>query len=175
MKNSKKVFRFVLVLILLAFSSSLYSQKIKQKLVTITISGTSTLHDWEMNSSLASFSGIVNGNSISNVTFVMPFKSLKSRKGKKMENKAYETLKSSDIIFSSENMTIGKSNVIGKLLIAGVPKDISLPVNIIKKENSYDIETTTMLKLSDFGINRPGFLGMKAGDVIKVKVNIVAE
>jgi polyisoprenoid-binding protein YceI len=162
----------------LLFSQFANAQKITQKTTTIIVSGTSPMHDWEMNGSSATFSGTVNGNTISNATFTMPVTNLKSKKGKSMDNKAYEALKSSQyptISFTASSLNMGKSNINGKITIAGVSKNVTFPINVSKKENTYTIYGTEVLKLSDFGMSRPGFMGIKTGDEVTVKVNIVAE
>ena len=94
-----------------------------------------------------------------------------------MDNKAYDALKadkSPNISFTAASLAVGKSTVAGKLTIAGVTKDVSFPVNVVKNGASYNITGTENLKLSDFGMERPGFMGVKTGDAIKVTVNIVA-
>lgn len=164
--------------IALLFSQFANAQKISQKSSLITVTGTSPMHDWEMSGSAATFSGTVNGNTIQNANFSMPAKNLKSKKGKTMDNKAYEALKSTktpNITFSTTSIVIGKSTVSGKLSIAGVTKNVSFPANVIKKGNSYVIDGTETIKLSDFGMERPGFMGIKTGNLITVKVNVVAE
>ena len=135
------------------------------------------MHDWTMTSSSANFSGTINGNAITNVKFSMPVKNLKSTKGKMMDNKAYDALKADkapNISFTATSLSVGKGNLAGKLTIAGVKKDVSFPVNVVKNGASYNITGTENLKLSDFGMERPGFMGVKTGDAIKVTVNIVA-
>lgn len=178
MKNLRIFLNATIVCGTLLFSQFANAQKITQKTTTIIVTGTSPMHDWEMNGSSATFSGTVNGNTISNATFTMPVTNLKSKKGKSMDNKAYEALKSAqnpNIYFTAPSVSIGKGNISGKLTIAGVSKNVSFPVNVIKKENTYTIYGTEVLKLSDFGMSRPGFMGIKTGDEITVKVNIVAE
>lgn len=162
----------------LFFYQNAEAQKINQKTTSIAVNGTSPLHDWEMNSSAATFTGTVNGNSISNATFTMPVKNLKSKKGTTMDNKAYEALKAAQyptISFTTSSINIGKSNVTGKLTIAGVSKNVSFPVNVAKNENTYTIYGTETVKLSDYGMSRPGFMGIKTGDDVTIKVNIVAQ
>ena len=135
------------------------------------------MHDWTMTSSSANFSGTINGNAITNVKFSMPVKNLKSTKGKMMDNKVYDALKANkapNISFTATSLSVGKGNLAAKLTIAGVTKDVSFPVNVIKNGASYNITGTENLKLSDFGMERPGFMGVKTGDAIKVTVNIVA-
>ncbi|MCW3159660.1 YceI family protein [Chryseobacterium oryctis] len=178
MKNLKILLNTTVLCGALFFSQYTNAQKINQKTTTIIVTGTSSLHDWEMNGSAATFSGTVNGNTISNATFTMPAKNLKSKKGKMMDNKAYDALKatqSPNITFTASSISLGKSNVAGKLTIAGVSKNITFPVNVTKKEKTYVIDGTETLKLSDFGMSRPGFMGVKTGDEVTVKVNITAE
>lgn len=178
MKNLRTFLNATIVCGTLLFSQYINAQKITQKSTTIIVTGTSPMHDWEMNGSTAAFSGTVNGNTISNPTFTMSVTNLKSKKGKTMDNKAYEALKSSqhpNISFTAASVNMGKSNINGKLTIAGVSKNVSFPVNVIKKENTYTIYGTEVLKLSEFGMSRPGFMGIKTGDEVTVKVNIVAE
>lgn len=94
-----------------------------------------------------------------------------------MDNKVYDALKADkapNISFTATSLSVGKGNLAGKLTIAEVTKDVSFPVNVVKNGASYNITGTENLKLSDFGMERPGFMGVKTGDAIKVTVNIVA-
>lgn len=178
MENLRKILNASLVLGTLAFSQFTNAQKISQQSVNVIVNGTSSLHDWDMNASAGTFTGSVNGNTISNATFTMPVKNLTGKKGKMMNNKAYAALKSDkapNISFSAASIPVGKSNVNGKLSIAGVTKNISLPVTVTKKGNAYVIAGAENLKLSDYGMERPGFMGVKTGDEISVKVNITAQ
>lgn len=153
------------------------AQNITGKSTKITVAGTSPLHDWTMTSTTASFSGLVSGNAINNIKFTTTSKNLKSTKGKMMDNKAYTALKAEKfptVSFSATSMNIGKSNVTGKLTIAGVTKNVTLPVTVVKNGNSYTITGSENMTLSEFGMERPGFLGVKTGDAVTVTVNIVA-
>ena len=174
MKNTLKS---VMLLFAVTFFGFVNAQNITGKSTKIAVDGTSPMHDWTMTSSSANFSGTINGNAITNVKFSMPVKNLKSTKGKMMDNKAYDALKADkapNISFTATSLSVGKGNLAGKLTIAGVTKDVSFPVNVVKNGASYNITGTENLKLSDFGMERPGFMGVKTGDAIKVTVNIVA-
>ncbi|OWR15302.1 YceI family protein [Chryseobacterium sp. VAUSW3] len=174
MKNTLKS---VMLLFAVTFFGFVNAQNITGKSTKIAVDGTSPMHDWTMTASSANFSGTVSGNAITNVKFSMPAKNLKSTKGKMMDNKAYDALKadkSPNISFTATSLSVGKGNLAGKLTIAGVTKDVSFPVNVVKNGASYNITGTENLKLSDFGMERPGFMGVKTGDAIKVTVNIVA-
>lgn len=175
MKNTLKS---VMLLFAVTFFGFVNAQNITGKSTKIAVDGTSPMHDWTMTSSSANFSGTINGNAITNVKFSMPVKNLKSTKGKMMDNKAYDALKADkapNISFTATSLSVGKGNLAGKLTIAGVTKDVSFPVNVVKNGASYNITGTENLKLSDFGMERPGFMGVKTGDAIKVTVNIVAK
>lgn len=174
MKNTLKS---ILVLFAVTLSGLVSAQNITGKSTTVNIAGTSPVHDWVMNGNAANFSGTVKGNTITNVKFSMPAKNLKSTKGSMMDNKAYNALKykkSPNITFTAPILTVGKENLAGTLTIAGFSKAINFPVTVIKNGNSYQITGTENIKLSDYGIERPGFLGVKTGDAVQVTVNIVA-
>lgn len=178
MKTTKNLISLGLVLGSFLLPQLSNAQKITQKATTITISGTSPMHDWEMIGSTATFAGVVNSNAITNVSFTVPVKTIKAEKGKTMEKKAYEALKSDkapNVTFTATSINVGKSNAIGKLTIAGASKNVSFPVSVVKRGNSYIIDGTETIKLSEFGMDRPGFMGIKTGDVVTVKVNVVAE
>ena len=103
---------------------------------------------------------------------------MKAAKGKTMEKKAYDALKSEkapNVTFTASSINVGKSNVTGKLTIAGTAKNVSFPVSVVKKGDTYVIDGSETIKLSEFGMERPGFMGIKTGDVVTVKVNVVAE
>jgi polyisoprenoid-binding protein YceI len=72
------------------------------------------------------------------------------------------------------SLPVGKSNVAGKLSIAGVTKNVSVAVNVAKNGNSYTITASESLKMSDYGMETPGFLGVHTGDVVTVTASVVA-
>ncbi len=170
---------FKIALVALGLIGGLASaQSIAAKTVTVTVEGTSPMHDWNMNASSGTFSGTVSGNTINNVKFTMPAKNLKSTKGKMMDNKAYATLKAdknSNISFTATSVNVGKGNMAGKLTIAGVTKNVSIPVTVVKNGAAYTITAVEKMNLSDYGMERPGFMGVKTGDAITVTVNVVAQ
>lgn len=177
MKTLSKKINQVLVLLSLLTVGLISAQTITAKSVKASVSGTSPMHDWVMNSSTATFVGTVSGNAITNVRFIIAAKTLKSEKGSMMDNKAYKALKADaqpNITFTAASLPIGKTNVSGKLTIAGTTKTVSLPINVVKNGNSFTISGSESLKMSDFGMETPGFLGVHTGDAVTVTVNIVA-
>lgn len=167
----------ILVLVFGLFAGLLTAQNITGKSVKVAVDGTSPMHNWTMTSTAGSFSGTVSGTAINNVKFSMPAKNLKSTKGKMMDNKAYAALKTDkapNISFTATSMNVGKGTLTGKLSVAGVTKNVSFPVNVVKNGASYSITGTSNMKMSDFGMETPGFLGVRTGDAVKVTVSIVA-
>ena len=178
MKTMKNLITMTFAIGTLCIAQLSNAQKLTQKSTTITISGTSPMHDWVMKGSASTFTGTVAGNAITNVSLTVPVKTLNAEKGKTMEKKAYEALKSDkapNVTFTASSINIGKSNVVGKLTIAGTAKNVSFPVSIVKKGEAYIIDGTETIKLSEFGMERPGFMGIKTGDVVTVKVNLLVE
>lgn len=178
MKTTRNLLTLTLTIGFLLLCQLSNAQKLTQKATAITVSGTSPMHDWIMTGSNAAFTGVLTNRTITNVIFTVPAKSLKAEKGKMMERKAYDALiadKAPNITFTTSSINIGKSNVTGKLTIAGVTKNVSFPVSVTKKGSAYIIDCTETVKLSEFGMERPGFMGIKTGDIITIKVNVTAE
>lgn len=177
MKNLSKTIGKTLLLFTLLLVGLISAQNIAGKSTKIVVSGTSPMHDWDMTSTSSIFTGTVSGNTITNAKFVMEGKTLKSTKGKMMDNKAYKALKADanpNITFTAASLPFGKSNVTGKLTIAGVTKTVTIPVTVVKTATSYNINGSNTMKMSDFGMETPGFLGVHTGDVVKVNVNVNA-
>lgn len=158
---------------------------------SVSISGTSTLHDWTMKSSegnsTASFTvdadqKVVRINSLS---FSVRGESILSEHTL-MNNKTYEALKTKSypiISFVTSGVTIvpatgnnftARSR--GKLTIAGVSKDVE--VNASCQFNQVDRSITCTgskkIKMTDYGIKPPAvmFNTIKTGDDITVDFNV---
>jgi len=171
-----KIFKKVFLILTLFGVATLSAQTIKQTSSDVKVTGTSTAHDWEMTGTGATFTATISGETITNAKFSFPAMNLKSGK-KLMDKKTYNALKATEhpaITFTATTMNVGKGTAAGKLTIAGVTKNVSVPVNVIKNGTSYTIEATQDIKLSDFGMERPGMLGMRTGDDIQVSVKIIA-
>ena len=113
------------------------------KTFKMTVSGTSSMHDWESNVTRLTAEGkmlVAGGNleKLQNLQVTVPAKSIISTKGKIMDNKTYEALKADanpNISFqlseieaitpSGTNYTVKAK---GNLTIAGVKKPVSMSV-----------------------------------------------
>lgn len=169
--------RRVLPLLMLFATGLMCAQAINAKSSKVVVSGTSPMHDWTMTSTSASFTGTAAENALTNVKFSVAAKSLKSTKGSMMDNKAYKALladKNPNIVFTAASLPLGKSNVAGKLTIAGVTKNVSVNVNVAKNGGSYTITASESLKMSDYGMETPGFLGVHTGDAVTINASVVA-
>lgn len=177
MKNLVKKLQAFLLLVAVSMMGLVFAQNITGKSVKISVDGTSPMHNWTMTSNSGTFSAAVNGNVINSIKFSTGAKNLKSTKGKMMDNKAYAALKADKtptISFTATKMSIGKGIMNGKLTMAGVTKDIVVPVTVTKSGAYYNISGSSNIKMSDFGMERPGFMGVRTGDAVTVIVNIVA-
>lgn len=177
MKTLTQKINRVFILFSLLAAGALSAQAVSAKSSKVLVNGTSPMHDWEMTSTAAAFTATVSDNTLTNVKFSVAAKSLKSTKGSMMDNKAYSALKADkapNIYFAAASLPLGKSNVAGKLAIAGVTKNITLTVNVTKGANGYTIITSEKIKMSDYGMETPGFLGVHTGDEVTVTANVVA-
>jgi hypothetical protein len=160
------------------------------------VSGTSTLHDWTVKTSVlsgnASFIGSWSPGAASAVTLqsanlAIPVNSLKSTEGSGMDDKMYDALKLQQfpsITYSQTRATLNTApsnkdpayhfDTIGQLAIAGAAHPVALNLAVLPHEhNQLTITTDVQLKMSDFGITPPtAMFGMiKSGDPIIVKVS----
>jgi len=176
----------ILFMHLLSYGQPMF--RVDEPKSNLVISGTSTVHEWEIDVSKftcdASF--LQNGDqgiSIETINFICPVKNIKSD-NRVMDNKTFEALKGDkfpEIKFvSSEKLVVSKSQpdskIKGKLNIAGKTKEVTLPFKMQNDEsNLITVKGKTQLKMSDFGIEPPtAMLGtLKTGDEIEISFNII--
>ena len=187
-KNFKILFIQLLLLATVIFpnrSSAQITKVINTQVGTMKLSGTSTMHDWDMNG-MFQVSGnfkVVEGSnklqSVSGLNFVLPVENLKSDK-KKLDETAYKALKTEtykDIYFKMTSSTITelqsnryKITAHGNLTIAGVTKPITMEVFwVVNADQTVSCAGIQKLKMTDFKVEPPSFLGfMKTGDDISL-------
>jgi len=151
----------------------------------LTIHGTSNLHDWETVATEVIVQGkfqAENGalKSVDQLSVRVPVAKIKSEKGKTMDNKTYESLKSDKhptITFTASKVSVTGAEVAatGTLQIAGQSKTVTVKGQW-KSVGSNEIEITGSypLKMSDYGISAPtALLGtMKTGDAVTLKFSV---
>jgi len=149
----------------------------------LKVSGTSTLHDWDM-PSLTATGGMtateVEGKltEITSLHITMPAESIKSGK-KGMDKKAYEAMKTKshkNVIFDLKSASkLGDTwTLTGTFNIAGTKKQVSIKAKETKKGDLYGLTGSYSFKLSDYQITPPtAMMGtIKTGDDVKISFDV---
>src|SRR5690554_536585 len=152
--------------------------------VELKLTGTSSLHDWEMLSNQATGEGVLilqDGDlvKVESLSVQMPAESLKSGKGA-MDRNAYsaiDTKKHKQVQFvlnSFTNTGANKWKAGGNFTIAGVRKAASFDVTSSKSGNNFKFEGKYTYNLTDYSIDPPtALLGtVKTGDEVTIHFNI---
>lgn len=179
MKNLFKLsFAFVCMFFVLM---GVRAQKLISRDIDITITGSSTLHDWEMISDNGTFTANAGNSSINDVKFVFPVRSLKSGKAA-MDQNAYNALnaeKHKEIIFKALTIDTlsGNTTVNGSITINGITKAISVPVKVYDTDRGFTITGYILMKMTDFKVEPPVYMfgTIKTGDDIRIQFNISSE
>jgi YceI-like protein len=195
MKNLRRIsvistFSFLVIVMLTLPILSSSQVKYRSEALTISIKGTSSLHDWEMKSDKGQLDAVlVLGNNfkitgISGLHFTVQSKSLKSGRSQ-MDNNSYKALKTNtynsiSFVLSSANIIQSDANsyqlkCLGNLTIAGTTHETELVVGcIINADKSYTCSGSKKLKMTDFNIKPPTVLmgTIKTGDEISVAYNL---
>jgi polyisoprenoid-binding protein YceI len=186
MKYRTKFPRIFATIFTIGFGFATYAQTaytLTEQGLTLKVTGTSTLHDWEMTSGKAKgeAKATVEGQKVTFQTldFSMVANTLKSGKNG-MDDNAYKALKTKqhpNITFkitSAEQKGAKDLVVNGQLTIAGVTRNVSLTGTYKITANQITFEGKTNFKLTDFKIDPPtALLGtVKTGDDVGVEVLI---
>jgi polyisoprenoid-binding protein YceI len=168
-------------IVLSANAQKSYSLDTKQN---FSVSGTSTLHDWEMKSNTGT--GTANFTvtdskltEIKAITVTLVSESIKSEKTS-MDKVAYETLKTKKfknikyVLKSAEKVNESTWNLIGTYTIAGVSKDLKTQVKTTVTNGIVSLQGTNKITFTEFGMKSPtALLGtIKTGNDLTIKFNI---
>lgn len=191
MKSSYIVKGVVSFIILLNSLGGLAQANFSLKYVVASVSGTSSLHDWESKITTLDFKGYLTItddrlSSVKDVTIKIPVKGIKSSEGKTMDRKTFEafdgrhnpfiiyTLSKADVNIAADRLvTIDAS---GKLTMAGTTKTISLTSKgSVLPNGDVQLTISKKLKMTDFNMVPPtAVLGtIRVGDEITVNFDIV--
>jgi polyisoprenoid-binding protein YceI len=193
MKKSPLNVTAICSLILAFFFSGLtntFAQaKYHAQTMDVTVSGTSTLHDWEMKSSKGQFdASILFANdkmTFSGLSFNFPAKSLKSGHSM-MDNNTYKALNTSKnpnitFVLTSGNVTSEGTNTyllrgLGKLTIAGttIQTDLVATLKYNPADRSFTCTGVKKFKMTQYGVKPPTVLmgTIKTGDEISISYNL---
>lgn len=148
---------------------------------SFTVSGTSSLHDWDMNGNTGSGDAqfTIDGNvltAIQSLVVNMPAESIKSGKSG-MDKNAYKALKTDKhktikfVIKSAKSDGANLWTLTGDFTIAGVTKTVSFKVKSQVVAGVVTLEGSYAFKLTDFNITPPTALmgTVKTGDDVTIK------
>lgn len=155
---------------------------------TVTVSGTSTLHDWSVRAtglrgSLDLPAGFLSGETtaVPAARFTLPVRALQSEHDKMntLMWEALQTTKHPELSFALESARLQgaggptvKVEVKGALTVAGVARPVTLVLDVRRDGNRLLASGELPLKMSDFGIKPPtAMMGtMHTGDAVRVKI-----
>jgi polyisoprenoid-binding protein YceI len=154
--------------------------------VHVTISGTSTLHDWDMTSATGDANATFTFNAggqltgLSFLSFAMPAESLKSGHGA-MDKNAYKSLQTDKNKAITYNLTSaivqpdGTIKCTGKLMIAGVAQNANLTATAkVNADQSISVKVSDKISMKDFSIDPPTFMmgAVKTGNDVTVNFEL---
>jgi polyisoprenoid-binding protein YceI len=178
---SKAFFVFLILTAISGFAQKTFSLDTKPEL---KLTGTSSLHDWEMTSRTATgkLEGNVENNKLTTIKSLvveMPSESIKSGKSGMDKNayKAIQTDKFKTIKFelkSSSKQIEGTWNLTGVFTIAGVTKQVTIKAKETSTAGLYSFEGTYSFKLTDYKITPPTALmgTVKTGDDVNISFKV---
>ena len=156
--------------------------------VSLVVSGTSTLHDWDMKSAKADcragFTLDANGqpSNLNSLSFSTPVNALKSEHTA-MDNNAYKALKSDKnptiaYTMTTASLITGSTTVkvTGRLTIAGTTKDEVIDaVCKTNPDNTITVTGTKKISMKDYDMQPPTFMmgTIKTGNDIVLKFTLV--
>ncbi len=152
----------------------------------IVVSGTSTMHDWDMKTSKGESDATVTLNAegrlsgLTALSFTVPAESLKSEH-KSMDKNAYKALKTGEhttISYTVSAATIKPDGVIkcqGKLSIAGTTLDADLTATgQVNADKSISVKGSKKISMAAFNMIPPSFMlgTVKTGNDVTVQFNL---
>jgi polyisoprenoid-binding protein YceI len=164
---------------------------------TMTVSGTSTLHDWtsevnevkgfvEVDEKFAANGKIKKGEKIDLVNINVPVKSIISPRGATMDKKTYAALKSEEnpeIIFALKDSKVGSVNgelfdveATGDLTVAGVTKKVEFPVEgKLLEEGKMSFSGSYNLNMVEYEMEPPSamFGQIVTGEEVEIKFELI--
>jgi polyisoprenoid-binding protein YceI len=184
MKKIIKQVTTTLALFAIVLSANAQKSYILDAKTNFSVSGTSTLHDWEMKSSsktgTAKFTVTDSKlTAITSIDITLPVETIKSEKTK-MDKIAYETLKSDKnknikyVLKSAAKVNETTWNLTGTYTIAGVSKEIKTQVKTSVANGIVNLQGSNKITFKEFGMKSPtAMLGtIKTGEDLTIKFNI---
>ncbi|GAB4231251.1 MAG: hypothetical protein Tsb0034_03460 [Ekhidna sp.] len=171
--------KYVIMLLTLSGFLAVGQLKLNTEKSTLMITGTSSLHDWEMVVNTFDATGNISASSVENLKVTVVAKSMKSGKAI-MDNKAYDAVKAEEyehIMFKAPSLKIvnGKIQGLGTVSLAGKSKSVDFSAQILSNSaGEMHLKGQLPLKMSDFDIEPPTamFGTLKTGDEVVINYEI---
>ncbi len=148
---------------------------------SLTVDGTSTLHDWTVTANTCSGSLVVEANVFKEISFDVEVASVISTRGATMDKKTHNALKKEEhpkVMFSATDITFSvgdNQSISGKMNVAGVEKDVSISASVNNSESSVQITGNYKITLQDYNMDPPTamFGTIVVGDDVTVNFDLV--
>ena len=177
----------LIISLICATSIQAQTLKLNPKTFSMTISGTTNVHNFDSKVTQASGELVISDKKAQSLVIEIPVKGIKSNEGL-MDKKTYEAFsadKNPTITFHSteiNNLAVTDNDiavtVTGNMTIAGVTRKVTLTATgKIIKPGVYEFKGTIPVKLTDYKMKPPtAMLGiMKVGDDVKLKYTVTFE
>ncbi len=174
----------LLGLVLFTPALTLAQDSYKAQKASVSISGTSTMHDWTMKGEgfACTTQFKLEGNKVEEVKglqLTIPVTALKSGKGA-MDKNAYSALKADDhkqIVYALTSSKIVGNKIIssGNLTIAGVTKPMEIESTfIVNADNTITTKSSKSFKMSEYNVEPPSFMfgSVTTGDAITLTFDL---
>jgi polyisoprenoid-binding protein YceI len=197
MKNKIKQALILTMSCILGCSTILHAQSVYRladsKAIVMKLSGTSTLHKWDMNASVftghASFvfkpGSEKDLTALKSLTFILAVANLSSGE-KGLDKNAYKALKTKQfktIVYKLASATVSPESgnkyllkTHGDLSIAGVTKPVMMDVEcVVNSDGTITCTGTHQLNMTDYAVKPPKFMlgAMTTGDAITLTFTLV--
>jgi hypothetical protein len=182
-KKSALLFTFSVFLVITCAAQVKYHAKDD---LNIVVSGTSSLHDWDMKTSKGESNATVilnNDGQLTGLTalnFTIPAEALKSDH-KSMDNNAYKAMKTDKnaaISYTLSSATVqpyGSIKCQGKLSIAGTTLDAGLTATaLVNADKTISVKGSKKISMKEFNMEPPTFMlgTIKTGNDVTVQFNL---
>jgi len=148
---------------------------------TLTVDGTSTLHDWTVTANTCTGSLILDADMFKEISFEADVASIVSTRGATMDKKTHNALKKEEhpkVMFSAGNVVFsegGNQPISGKLNVAGVAKDVVVMADIKNSDANIQLSGSYKITLQDYNMDPPTsmFGSIVVGDDVTVNFDLV--
>jgi polyisoprenoid-binding protein YceI len=173
--------------VVLMFNTISFAQLLKVKPNSMTVQGSSTLHEWESQITKSEWKGSFQIENlalvdIKNLEVKIPVESIKSTKGKMMDSKTYDAFNYEKFPFIVYTLTSVKINqnagtidAKGSLTMAGATRPIDLQVKYkILPGGDLQLTVSKKFKMTEFKMEPPtAMMGtIKVGDEVTVNFDV---